>query len=247
MKENKYIKPFDEYSLLDKELCEGLITSVNYDKFKHHLEKLLIKFNDLSYSISNEELYNKNSGVNISLTMLKMDKASKIDLYKKLNKLINNLGYFIYFEKDSFNLESFYKKRFVKILFNKKFDFPFNNKIDFLYHITLEDLWNKKIFRKGLIPKNRDIVSNYPNRIYFLKDYNDDDIKLLIEQKKNVLLKNKKYSYLDISKWVVLKIKIGRLNKLKLMIDPHYFEDEGLYTEDYIPAFAIEPIETLNI
>ena len=180
-------------------LSEGLIISVDYELFYSKIEDYLFN-NKIEFEIKYEYLDNFNKPIKtfikdkqITSIHLKVDKIN-INQYKNLLKLINMLGYYIssYYidnliHKGNLNINNF--KNSFYLIINKKFDYDFTEKIDFLYYITsIKNL--EKIKKIGLIPKNKNNIDNYTDKIYFLIKYDEDEFTYLANAKYNHYFKN---------------------------------------------------------
>jgi len=212
-------------------LSEFVNKSINFSILKRELEKI----------IPNSEIeYLKDMDI-FSVTCYEITEET----YNFFLKKLNSFGWFIgnisntlrLISTDDF-LDILKKQKEIKeeIVFSiePKFDTIIDNsKIETLYHISF-DIFHKNILKQGLIPKNKNKLSEHPSRIYLLMNVNDQDIKALARSLW-FMYKNK-----DLVKTVyVYKIDVGKMSGYKFMEDMN-LRDGGVYTEDNIWPSSIE-------
>lgn len=241
-----------ERYLLDSTMTEGLIRSVSYDDFIKYISNFLKK-NNFIFKVDKNYTFTKEQSVKVDL-IWKFD----IELFNNFVSLINNLGYFFnvyirYTElikgvPDKFKIKSGEK---IEIFFNKKFDTEKELISQYVYHVTLKEIYEKSIIIKGLIPKSKNISDFYDGRIYFFRIYDEYDIKQFCIQKTNILnfqkSNGKIQNDIDTSRWLVLKIDISKMPILRIKVDPYYYSDETLYIEEPIPRYLISPYKEIEL
>lgn len=126
-----------------------------------------------------------------------------------------------------------YKQRIQDFINDKK-------DVKFLYHISLS-IYEEKILKQGLVPKSKNDRFNYPDRIYLLKDNNEENIKSLILLLNEAKIEEKHYNY------NVYKIDLSKLTNTNFSIDYNYYP-LAVFTADNIPpnALNIEYKITIN-
>jgi len=159
---------YKEYKTM---LYEGLILSyklqtvISQLKRVYHINNIKIKNNKIIITIKNElNVITKNS--------------------KKFNKSLNVFGWYIsgfhYISplndfkqtivnkySDLLNIKDI---MFLSVMLEPKFDL-FVDVSDILYHVSPK-LYRNRILKKGLIPKSKNKMFNYPSRIYCFKNKN---------------------------------------------------------------------------
>jgi len=221
-----------------KNINEGLIKSINYEKFYDFLLKLFKK-----YDIEITKSFNNHNGIFVEFDIDLMDK----NFIEELDNLLNISGYNINYSylddiliKRKPTTKEFFKHEKIAISFVKKFDKNDDTIPEFLYHIT-EKIYLDKILKKGLIPKSNQKIEHHPDRIYLLSSM--DGVEEFLE----ILEDN----YPE-KKFITLKINTKILNNFKLYFDPTFFSFEedfknskykAYYTYDNITPNAIEIIK----
>lgn len=224
---NKYwLEPYQEF-IQYKKISEGLIKTHPIELFDKKLRKLLNKY---EYQINIKDYGMIELFINFSVD-------DKIGLFKKIISLSNVLGYYItrvvnnnkvvdipYFPKIK-NFDD------VIIYFAKNFDDEIVDK-GVLYHLTLNDIWQKKIMKKGLKPKKSlMVVQNDKDKIYLSSNIDKD----YIFEKVNDMKKSGLDNYYNIYDWVALKIIVTQNMKI--------FKDEKMNNSFY----TLEPITMSSI
>ncbi len=185
-------------------------------------------------------------------------KKYNINALTKIDKTIENLGYFISifsingFQK-KFNKDSFFKKikdlkelTPIYLKLEKKMDS--NEDIDtiipsMLYHITHERHL-AKIKKIGLVPKSKSKKSAHPERIYLA--WNEESAIKLVKEFSDL-------EYEFEHNYVLLKIDTSKISEFrrdknfKLHNDPNF--TDGYFTYDNIPPAAInfENMKLINL
>jgi len=231
---NEYIPIYEKiiqkkYKNFPEELLnEGLIKSIEYDKFVELLERLFEKSgkNKLSY-----DLIQTHMGVNIEVDRGFFSE----ELFEKLINLLNVSGYIVnyfFLDEEEYNrypdmkdLFSNYETITINII--KKFDTTNNSPLpEYLYHVS-EQKYYDKIMKNGLIPRSLKKIENHPERVYFLDSLEGaNNFKEILEDM------NPENNY------IILRVDIKLLPKLKLHFDPTYFQnEEDYYNEEKYKAY----------
>lgn len=252
-------------------LTEGLIQSVEYEKFIDIVGKFLYSqkiVHNIELSKSYDEMKDIAVHIDVNLSNIK----NKHKIFDDLLKLVSNLGYYcdMYFFG---NIKGISVKKIYSVghplsydinshdnfelVFNKKLDVSFDgSNLDYLYHTTLKFIYDTKISKKGMIVKNSITFEKYPERTYFMTDYNGlynfaTDKSKIMEQNykkdKNTQFIRTKYIF----DWVILKIDYKKLLELNptftLRRDPKFTREEALYTYDYIPKSVISVFDEFDV
>ena len=252
-------------------LTEGLIQSVEYSKFINVVDKFLTT-QSVIHSIELSKSYDETKDIAVHIDVDLTNARDKQKIFNDLLHLVDNLGYYcgMYFFgkvknigiKKVYNVghplsEEINTENVFELVFNKKLDISFNDtKLDYLYHTTLKFTYDTKISNKGMVVKNSTVYEKYPDRTYFMTDYNPlynfaTDKSKIIEQQykkdKNAHFIRSKYIF----DWVILNIDYKQLLKLNptftLRRDPKFTRDEALYTYDYVPKSVISVFDEFNI
>ena len=164
--------------------------------------------------------------------------------YEELQKIINNLGYFISSKKELENIIIYViQPKFIIDITNVVYDL--NNNDGILYHITPLKNYNK-IKKTGLIPKRNNYrLENYPDRIYFyLKTQENKLIDLTKDLSRNT----------DIKEWVILKIDLktrGSYIENDKSTMYRFFDDPksqyGVFTYENIDPLCITLFKQINL
>lgn len=185
-------------------------------------------------------------------------KKYNIDTLVKIDKTIENLGYFISifsvngfqktFKKDSFfeKIKKLTELTPIYLKLEKKRDSNEDTDIvipSILYHITHERHL-EKIKKIGLVPKSKSKKSAHPERIY-LAGNEESAIKLVKEFSNLEYEFEHNYVLLEIDTNKAVEFK--RDKNFKLNKDPNF--TEGYFTYDNIPPTAInfENMKVINI
>lgn len=228
----QYINSFNEF------IKEGLTKSYPSDTvLKHFINNKIL---------GEENIFIKNSN-NTEKIFISINKNNLVHLESILNKMTNIFGYYVshiiydYLDdnvnasgedlRDNYEevINSIYQifeeeDTEVDFVFEKKYDTPYEEKLDYVYHIT-DRKYLDKIFQKGLYPKAFSKRTYHPERIYFASSvYN---VKQLLDSFFTVHIDNE----------VILKVDISNLD-INLYYDPN--TENGLYTIDNIPPQNIE-------
>ena len=144
-------------------------------------------------------------------------------------------------------------QNYFQLRFEAKFDVDSTESIyqqknqKFLYHITpLVNL--EKIKNIGLTPKTNSKLAYHPERVYFLKNIENENFiknfigKLFVVNKNNIELKEK---------YVILKIDLGKELKNEIKPKIRFFADPNMsgavYTLENISPNSIEPVKLATI
>ena len=232
----------DNYSYLklceQSYLYEGLVLSAEPNKCKNILKNYTGGFiHDIKIFYNP---LNKNKTPIIDFYINKEDYLN-IDYgkttYEKLEKLINNLGYFISGKKETGDI--------INIVIQAKFiiditDIVYNSNNDgILFHIT--PLKNyKKIIENGLIR-----LDDYPDRIYFYLKYQEKSLDDLCKDlSRNTMIKD----------WVILKIDLktkGSYIENDKSTMYRFFDDpksqSGVFTYENIDPLCLSEYKTISL
>ena len=204
------------FMLHNKEINEGLIKTYPYEIMKRYMCEY---FNIPSYYFHDEEKYD-----GIKCCAIDIPKGYPI-IYKEVKRAMNLCGYFV-------STEGEYDD-FVRLHFEPKFEEE-DKPSSFLYHITYHT--NEPRIRKiGLKPSRKNIMFNYPDRIYFLTSEATQEDKEYLARMLDIT--HKRNSPSD-GIYIVMKIDLDRIgNNVKFHKDPNYHN--SVYTTDNIPLNAI--------
>lgn len=206
---------------------ESLIKTYEYDKLINKILSLLIDYkNNVDYQYDCNNFQNSNTKI-IQFIFLE-DVYNKIE--NKLNNIINFYGFFIsQLIKEDNNVYIQIEPKYIE----EATDFIYNNCKGILYHITIENLYNK-IKNNGLIPKSLNKKSYHPERIYFYFSENNISLQQFKIQANNLFKNYKGYflpylnNYIIDNKLNVLILKID-LNKYKQLTYLNNRESEKLH------------------
>ena len=243
--------------LLENKFNEGLIMTHDIADSKEFLEFELSKSFANLIEIKNNKMYiNLESG------------EFTVKTYIQFLSMINNLGYYISIIKikrldknnkeriNNINPQDFKNeylsdenlKQFIEydIILEPKFDITHKLKTNILYHVT-ETKYLDKILKVGLIPKSKNILSTYPERIYLV--YNLEDANKYVLGKKNYYLRiinqsKSKHKYPNVE-FSILKIELPENDNLIFYEDPNFI-DKGIYTYENINPKYITVYEENN-
>ncbi len=174
-----------------------------------------------------------------------------VEQYENFLKLINNLGYFISYNKvegNNISIEDKYNEALIKkmiqnpkvnlitLVCEAKFDFLVDKMPNYLYHIAPLQSWNK-IKETGLVPKSRSKSSSHPERVFLTKSVKEAED-----------LGYKFYQKTGIRDWVLIKIDINLIpgDYFNLYQDPNYL-NKGYYTLNNIPPHSINKIKDIKL
>jgi len=123
----------------DKKLLEGLIKTYPLEFFKEKLDNIL---NNVDSNIFIKDY--KMLELIVDLTTIK----NKHEIFKKIKSLSNLMGYYIVRLINNGQIETIFndvnKFTKIKIFFAKRFDEELND-VEYLYHVTLKEIWLKTI------------------------------------------------------------------------------------------------------
>jgi hypothetical protein len=102
-----------------------------------------------------------------------------------------------------------------------------------LYHISF-DIFHKNIMKQGLIPKNKNKLSNHPSRIYLLMNVDDTRIKFIAKK-----LIDHYVNRQSVNKIYVYNIHRGIVKSNSIYSDIN-LRDGGVYTEGVIPSHFLD-------
>jgi hypothetical protein len=252
-------KLLEKLKFIDNQLKEGLI--MTHDPYS---SMNVIKTETGIKGIDFEEIYAENNKILINGIY-----NITINLLTEFLILIENLGYLIskvytkdknekitVYTLDQFETSYFYKNldaikdKNINLLLDPKFSTIHKLKSNILYHVT-EDKFLDRIMSQGLVPRSKNTISNYPERIYFT--YDIEDSKLYMKNKRGYYLMNPnkdytipnnpkdekerdkmlKHDFIE-RKFIILQITANNFDNLIFYEDPH-FPNRGIYTYDNIP------------
>jgi hypothetical protein len=232
--------------ILEEQIINEFITkTINIDKT---LEELRNRFSKKFYGTRVEDndiiiLFER------GLEGLINNQFKNID---EINKFMDSFGWFPAtingFKFDKTTLET--KRQTsenIYIRYEGKYDTQMIlNDNKYYYHLT-PDVFYHNIESNGLTPKNKAKISNHPERVYLIKEYDKNEFKLLAER----LYYNLGYRLdimNEIKNYYVLRIDVGALAKSgrdKFYRDPNY--TLGIWTYENIPPLYIEKIDEIPV
>lgn len=231
---------FGEQIEEQKKLYEGLIKTYPINTTIKKIEK--------DYQNTLTKIDKNNSESIIVLT-------KNFKTIKNIVKTMDMYGWFLSKPKVGENIPTIHvdDNNYFQLRFEAKFDLDSTESIyqnkngKFLYHITpLVNL--EKIKKIGLTPKTNSKLSYHPERIYFLKNVDNENFiknfvsKLFIINKNNIDLKEK---------YVILKIDLGIEEKIETKPKIRFFVDpnmvDAVYTLENISPNSISPLKIVTI
>lgn len=201
-------------------LNEGLIRTYPIEKTKEYLTKLY------DFDESQIEIFNDNG-----IDKLRFILPNNKNIIDKVKKAMGLCGYFCSVEKDYPYID-----KWVYLNFEPKNQDDVNRYVrgmKEIYHVTQEK-HIEKIKNIGLIPKFKNPLFAYPERVYLFKENTPpDEIYALTKQFKEI----KK----DENKHCLLIINVEKIpDNVNFYLDPNY--GYGIYTKDNIPPTAIKTV-----
>ena len=239
----------DNYSYLklceQSYLYEGLVLSVEPNKCKN-----ILKTNAEGFIHDIRIFYNPLNKNKTPIIDFYINKEDYFNLdygktaYEELEKLINNLGYFISGKKETGDIINIViQAKFIIDITDMVYDS--NNNDGILFHIT--PLKNyKKIKEKGLIPKHNNYrLDNYPDRIYFYLKYQEKSLNDLCKDlSRDTMIKD----------WVILKIDLktrGSYIENDKSTMYRFFDDPksqgGVFTYENIDPLCISEYKIISL
>ena len=220
----------------DNVIQEGLIKTYDIQKVKKYIT---YKF-DLSqeqFVIHTRTL----QGVNIELCMVILDKTVDKTFVGQLKHDMNACGYFLCTTPK-------YDRDYLLLVFEPHFTTDITNTVmsnyEYLYHAT-PTLYVNKILKQGLIPKGKNSLFFYPDRIYCIASNNITQNE--VNAMKNVQAQRASTNPYDNNEYTILKIDVGQLPKnIKFFVDPMSLDVNAVLTHDNIPPQAITILGTLK-
>ena len=216
---------------------EGLICTYNLEKVINILRR--------KYGISNDNLtveeYNKDGMVGRILT-IKVPLNLGANNIGDIKHFLNVCGY-SNIDKDN-NVAN---DAYMVLTYEEKFPKEITNKIMHtignLYHST-PTINVPKIMKNGIIPKSKNLMFNYPDRVYFFHGaILSDEQKITIA---NVQLSQFIESHGNVNDFSLLVIYPSKLpDNIKLYTDA--VSNGGVFTYDNIPPSAVTSIESCNL
>ena len=215
-------------------LYEGLIYSVNADTALGRIGHWLKFSNKLSVKKTESRRIH-----------LKVGSPLKNEEWELLQKLINNLGWFIasYISYESGirnvpfeSLDDLVKKNPYIVILEAKYDDEIGiSTIDTVFHVSPEYNY-KKIEKLGLVPKSKSKISYHPDRIYLAKK--EKDAETLID----IFKFNEDISYTLYK----IDLRAARQNDpgIRIFNDPNM--SGAFYTLSNIPPQFLKPIKRIN-
>ena len=216
-------------------LCikEGLIQSFSYNTFKLHLKRLIERLKIYDYEINLTDNY-----IELKVKINKRD-----EFLNSIKTLLNQSGYIVsnwkYIDgvfKNSDLPEELYKSEIV-IRFNKKYDFKEGGIKLKMFHVT-NIKYLKKILKKGILPKSKNVIENHEERVYLFDNIESAEYYLEYKNEgKTIDEEIDKYSDF----YIILEIDIRLVKKISLYKDPKFMESDGAYyTYDSISPISIK-------
>ena len=224
-KKPKYLRFNDDYFLDD--VNEGLITTYRAESVK---DIVCRKFNISEECFQIDKDY-KTIGLYLKTTM-DSNTIGEIENYMRTcgyhsarkRKLYTEDGVSYYF-----------------YLFEPKFSEDITDSIKtrykYLYHATPSICVNK-ILKKGLVPRSKNSMFTYPDRIYFMLGDNLNEEQLKVLCRVRALRFRKQSNIIDNNDYSILRIDLSQVgNSVKFYVDP--FADEAIYTFENVSPKAI--------
>ena len=201
-------------------LNEGLIRTYPIEKTKEYLISLY------DFDESQVEIINDNN-----VDKLRFIIPNNKNIINKVKKAMDLCGYFCSVEK-----EYPYIDNWVYLNFEPKNQDDVNDYVrgmKEIYHVTEENNI-EKIMKIGLVPKFKNPLFSYPERVYlFMEETHPNEIYGLTKQFKDL----KK----DENKHCLLVIDVEKIpDNVNFYLDPNY--RYGIYTKDNIPPTAIKEV-----
>lgn len=222
-----------------------------YEEIKHIYEGLIISqplnsINDIIKRNFPRYIYQPKYDIN-ELEIFLYIKEQKIPDIEQLNKLIENLGWYISLIRINYtggkyqlisyeylrsNKPNFHNTFSIILYCEAKFDIIYDKSISYLYHITTSNKINK-IKQIGLTPKSNNKKTTHSERIYFT-----------INKQSALELYSKFKRDKPHQEFSLIIINGKEIRNLRLFKDPNF--KHGLYTYQNIPPLFIDNIEILN-
>lgn len=223
-------------------LYEGLLYSYEIN----HVIRGIKKFGFKEPDIVVEDTF----GGKIILVKLFVDKNSKEKL-EKINQYVENLCGWKFSAALNENRKVF-KKGFdflslegecIWLQYEPKFDIEINEEEvpPFLYHMTPENK-SEKISNIGLIPKTKNSIFNYDDRIYFCDNVNDlFKLASTFVTTGDKKVKSKEDKFGEVNKvFLIYRLKIRMLTfPVRIFRDPNF--EHGYYTLENIDSHVVKP------
>lgn len=233
----------DRWSMNNK-LNESLIKSYPSEKVRSNI---LRKFNleDSQVEIVENET---DEGI-IDLISVILPKNSAQELIGNIKNEMNYCGYHLSNkEMKPYCGGSVYGVLIFEPNYSKDISQKVRKKCKYLYHCT-DTVYIDKILKKGLIPKKKNSIYLFPDRVYCMKG---DNLSMAqIESLYNIQqAHNKTIPQLDNPKetldYYLLTIDISKLPQdLKMYSDP--FSKGAIFTNDNIPPYAIIDVQPFTL
>ena len=224
-------------NMLKDEINEGLIKSYDINKVKNMACK---KFNLNDFQV--EITKRRNNGILNNQIVFMLDENTSKNIVGDLIHFMNTCGYYKL-------LNPRHYKGLLIITFEQKFAKDITNIVKtykYLYHATPSINVNK-ILKNGLIPKHKNNVFSYPDRIYLMGTKTDELSNHQLCIMKMIQDFRDKTEHLDDNEYTILQIDIKKLpENIKFYSDPSIPDGNGVYTFDNIPNYAINIYKTLK-
>lgn len=114
---------------------------------------------------------------------------------------------------------------------------------EYLYHIPPTNV-EKKILKIGIVPKSKNAVFNYPDRVYLLKG-SEKDVSYGLGGVANLLFQNSGNNAKG--EYTVYRICVSKLpSNINFQLD-YNFQPASVFTADNIPPYAIQVFARIEI
>jgi hypothetical protein len=171
---------------------------------------------------------------------------SDVVLVNKHNNMSNKIAFNVFKEKyfSDYTFDNFIN---FKLELEPKYDIMYIPENNIVYHVT-EDIYLDKIIKNGLVPNTKNVIKDYPDRIYLSNTI--DGARFYLKNKKrynlskyqqNKTIGNKITRDITDTIFVLLKINISKLD-IKFYQDPNFIK-YGFYTLDNIPSNYIKVVD----
>jgi len=207
------------------------------------MEKTIEQFDKLSYKKQLNASADEYDSDKIKVVFSTLE-ASNL---KEVNSFMDKFGWYPatiepYTKKGgkyTSNVDKFFGKTHVIILYEAKYDKEAKHVPKFVYHITPDIKW-PKIKVLGLTPKTQGKLADHPGRVYVLEGTSElEEIAFMLYNA---------YPQKDLVKEMyVLKIDTSQIPDAKFFDDPNFFAGDGaIWTYQNIPPSSIQLINKIN-
>ena len=229
---NPNIRDFVDYE--QEELNESLMSTYDANKVKRIVCR---KFglDDSQFSIN--PVFD--NGTRVDMAVIMIPKSVSKSEKGEIKQFMNSCGYFENFNEIVQGDKVFlmFEPRFSKDIIDE-----IKSKYKRLYHAT-PTVYVEKILKKGLIPRSKNTLFFYPNRVYFMRGDNLNNTQ--INTFKNIQGERGRSKHYDNNEYTILSIDTSKLqDNIKFYVDPNV--ENGIMTYDNIPPSAITVCDRLK-